>query len=178
MDAMDDKTINIYYRSRTRKMALTIIFVSITPLFLVTGIILHQFRTSYQEKVNAHLVELVQKHKQNIDNFLYQRLADLRVEARTFNFEQLTDESFLKERLALLQQEYGPIFVDLGVIDVKGIQVAYAGPFELGKADYSPAKWFQKATESEDFISDVFLGLRKTPHFIIAITRTWEGELG
>jgi len=176
MHATNDKTTNAYYRSRTRNMALTIIFVSITPLFLVTGIILHQFRDSYEEKVNAHLVELVQKHKQNIDSFLQQRLADIRVEARTFDFEQLSDESFLHQRLTVLQQEYGSVFVDLGIIDAKGIQIAYAGPFELGKADYSSSDWFQKATESEHFISDVFLGLRKLPHFIIAVTKTWKGE--
>ncbi len=174
--AMNDKTTKAYYRSRTRNMALTIIFMSITPLFLVTGIILHQFRDSYEEKVNAHLAELVQKHQQNIDSFLWQRLADIRVEARTFDFQQLSNESFLQERLTVLQQEYGPVFVDLGIINTKGIQIAYAGPFELGKADYSSADWFQKATESEHYISDVFLGLRKLPHFIIAVTKTWQGE--
>ena len=56
-------------------------------------------------------------------------------------------------------------FVDLGVIDASGTQVAYAGPFLLGRADYSDASWFQNAMQREYFISDVFPGLRGFPHF-------------
>ncbi len=42
-----------YYRSLTRKMILTIILVSVTPLILVGSIILYRFHVSYHEKVEA-----------------------------------------------------------------------------------------------------------------------------
>ncbi|MCK5724607.1 MAG: two-component sensor histidine kinase, partial [Gammaproteobacteria bacterium] len=67
------------------------------------------------------------------------------------------------------------VFVDLGVISENGIQIAYAGPFKLGKALYSQADWFQKAMKSKYFISDVFLGLRGLPHFIVAVRDNWMG---
>jgi len=54
--------------------------------------------------------------------------------------------------------------------------VAYAGPFKLGKALYSNARWFQMAMKSDYFKSDVFLGLRGLPHFIIAVRENWNGE--
>lgn len=165
-----------YYHSLTRNMLLTVIIVSFTPMILVGGIILYQFQTSYHEKVHAHLEELVLKHKQNIDSFLQEKLGDIRFLADNFNFEELSDESFLRDRLESLQKEFGLVFVDLGVIRENGIQVAYAGPFKLGKALYSQADWFQKAMKSKYFISDVFLGLRGLPHFIIAVRDNWMGE--
>lgn len=165
-----------YYHSLTRNMLLTVIIVSFTPMILVGGIILYQFQTSYHEKVHAHLEELVQKHKQNIDIFLQEKLGDIRFLADNFTFEELSDESFLRDKLESLQKEFGLVFVDLGAIRENGIQVAYAGPFKLGKALYSQADWFQKAMRSKYFISDVFLGLRGLPHFIIAVRDNWMGE--
>jgi two-component system NtrC family sensor kinase len=165
-----------YYKSLTRKMILTIIIVSFTPLILVGSIILYRFHVSYHEKVEAHLQELVLKHKQTIDNFLKEKLGDIRYLAETFCFDELRDASFLQDRLDLLQQSFGPVFVDLGVVTSRGLQVAYAGPFRLGEALYFEADWFKKAMKTEYFISDVFLGLRGLPHFIVAVRDNWMGD--
>lgn len=157
-------------------MLLTIIIAAVLPMLVVSSIILYQFDSSYHEKVYAHLEELVLKHKQNIDNFLKEKLGDIRLLATTFSFEELSDEDFLRDRLESLQQIFGPVFVDLGVVNARGIQVAYAGPFKLGKALYSTADWFQETIHSENFISDVFLGLRGLPHFIVAVRQNQNGE--
>jgi two-component system NtrC family sensor kinase len=157
-------------------MVLIIILVSFIPMFLVSSVILYQFQSAYREKVHAHLGTLVKKHKINIDTFLKERLADIRLLARTFTYEELSDESFLRDRLDALQQEYAPVFVDLGVINSSGLQVAYAGPFKLGKALYSEAEWFQNAMKTKYFVSDVFLGLRGLPHFIVAVKENYNGE--
>lgn len=165
-----------YYKSLTRKMILTIIIVSFTPLILVGSIILYRFHVSYHEKVEAHLQELVLKHKQTIDNFLTEKLGDIRSLAETFCFDELRDASFLQDRLDLLQQSFGAVFVDLGVVNSQGLQVAYAGPFRLGEALYFEADWFKKAMNTRYFISDVFLGLRGLPHFIVAVRDNWMGD--
>jgi two-component system NtrC family sensor kinase len=75
------------YPAFFRKRIFIIIAVSITPMILVSGIILYQFNRSYHEKVHAHLAELVLKHKQNIDGFLVEKLGNIRVLAKTFSFE-------------------------------------------------------------------------------------------
>jgi two-component system NtrC family sensor kinase len=145
-------------------------------MILVSGIGLYQFQTSYREKIHAHLGELVEKHKQNIDTFLNEKLYDIRYLARTFSYEEFSEESFLQDRLVTLQQEYGPVFVDIGVVNERGIQVAYSGPFKLGRALYSEAEWFKKAIQKDYFISDVFLGLRGLPHFIVAVRDNYKGQ--
>ena len=175
MDQKNQPTSN-FYRLLKRNILLTIILVSVTPMIIVSGIILVQFHISYQKKVRIHLETLVNKHKQNIDFFLKEKLADIRFIIKNFSIEQLSDESFLQDELKMLQEEFGPVFVDLGVINPDGTQVAYAGPFKLGKADYSSADWFQGVIKSRYFISDVFLGLRGLPHFIIAVRESYQGK--
>jgi two-component system NtrC family sensor kinase len=82
---------------------------------------------------------------------------------------------FLSRRLALLKTEYNGVFTDLGLVDQQGIQFAYEGPFRLENADYSGAPWFKAAREKPFYISDVFVGLRGHPHFIIAVKVRSEG---
>jgi two-component system NtrC family sensor kinase len=164
-----------YYRSLTRNMLLTVIIVSFTPMIVVSGIILYQFQDSYSEKVHAHLGELVLNHKQNIDTFLQEKLKHIRFLAKSYSFEELSNELFLQDQLFNLQEGFSPFFVDLGVVNERGVQVAYAGPFKLGKASYSTADWYEKAMKRKQVISDVFLGLRGLPHFIVAVKDNWQG---
>jgi two-component system NtrC family sensor kinase len=164
-----------YYKSLTRRIVIIIVVVSIIPLVLISGTIRYYFQVSYQEKVLDHLKVLQKKHRQNIDNFLSEKLADIKVQAESYTLAQLSDEAFLKERLATLHNAYGRSFVDLGVVNEHGIQIAYAGPFGLREADYSKAPWFQEAMKGQTFISDVFPGLRGLPHFIVSVRQETKG---
>jgi two-component system, NtrC family, sensor kinase len=162
-----------YYRSLTRNMIVIMLLVSIAPLLLVSGLVGYHFEISYREKVVAHLIEMVQKHQQNINIYLNEKLSYIRVLANTFTFDQLSSDNFLEHKLLNLQRGYGGVFVDLGLVNERGIQVAYAGNLKLERADYSEADWFKKAVEREFYISDVFMGLRKQPHFIVTVKRRW-----
>ena len=162
------------FRSLNRNIILIIIIVSVIPLILVGSTIYYQFRASYHAKVYDHLRELVQSHTQNIDSFLQEKLSDIRFLTDSCGRDKLQDEPFLQERLVALQKDFGRDFVDLGVINAAGAQIAYAGPFKLAQADYSDAEWFRKAIQSKYYISDVFLGLRGMPHFIIAVRNSGE----
>ena len=164
------------YRLLTGNLVLFVVATSLIPLLITGAIILYKFRDAYQAKVLDHLEELVQKHSQNIDSFLTDRLGDIRVLTRASAVEQLRNPEFLRRRLEILREEYGGAFVDLGLVDSNGVQVAYAGPFNLSRADYSGSKWFEKTLAGEHYISDVFTGLRGTPHFIVAVTRGWDTD--
>ena len=165
-----------YYRSLTRKLLLTVIVVSFAPMILVSGVIFDQFREFYKEKVYAHLQVLVRKQQRTIDYFLSEKMNDIIYLSISSTFEELKYEPFLRERLDTLQQAYGQIFEDLGVVNDLGTQVAYAGPFGLENARYSEAEWFKTAIQTEYFISDVFLGLRGLPHFIVTVRKNIEGR--
>ena len=153
-----------------------IVVVSLTPLLLTGLIIQTHFSDAYRQKVHEHLSELVQKHSQNIDRFLKDRLGNIRILARSTSLAEVQRQEFLNERLRLLREEFGGVFVDLGLVDTSGIQVAYAGPFNLIRANYAEAYWFKRALKSQHYISDVFTGLRGTPHFIVAVRHSWDGQ--
>ena len=101
------------------------------PLLLIGFIIIQQFGAAYRTKITDHLTVLVRKHSRTIDSFLTDRLGDIRVLARSHPVEQLADQAFLTQKLAILREEYGGVFVDLGLIDPEGVQQAYSGPFKL-----------------------------------------------
>lgn len=165
-----------YYRSLTRNLVLFVVVVSLLPLFLTGAIILYQFKQAYQTKVEENLEVLLNKHCHTIDAFLIDRLADIRVLARSYTVPDLENPDLLKVKLGLLREEYSGVYVDLGLVDAKGAQVAYAGPYNLTGANYSTAQWFHEAMQSEHFISDVFAGLRGSPHFIVAVRMHYEGN--
>jgi len=82
------------------------------------------------------------------------------------------DELISSDELDKLYQrlkEVYPGFVDLGLIDRQGIQLSYAGPYDLEGYDYSQQQWFIEALEKDTYISNVFLGYRQVPHFVVAV---------
>jgi two-component system NtrC family sensor kinase len=61
--------------------------------------------------------------------------------------------------------------LDLGIIDQEGKHLAYVGPYYalMKSATYQNEDWFYKVMSTGVYVSDVFLGFRKIPHFIIAV---------
>lgn len=157
-------------------MVAWVVAVSLAPLFVCAAVLGHQFHTAYRSRVMAHLEELVLKHRQHIDTYLGEASAALRVLTDIAPFSDFTDERRLAGLLAAMQKEHGGLFVDLALVDADGALAAYAGPFRLGRADYAESAWFREARTRELAVSDVFLGLRGLPHFVVSVRRIHEGR--
>ncbi|WP_285906941.1 sensor histidine kinase [Pseudodesulfovibrio pelocollis] len=160
------------YNNLSRNLALGVIGISFIPLLLVGGLIFVQFSSIYTEKVYAHLGAVVDKHLETIDAFLAGKQYEVLYLDKAFTYEQLTTPAFLERTLKDIQQQYGRVFVDLGVIDASGRQVAYAGPFDQLGADCSEESWYVNSRDSKIAISDVFLGLHRSPHFIVTVNNS------
>ena len=145
--------------------------IIIAPLVITGAVNLYQFQNAYHKKVTNELTVMIERHTQTVDSFLTDRLSDVRVIAREHPIDRLREPEFLRRILNVMREEYHGAFVDLVLINSDGIQTAYAGPFNLQMADYSTTDWFQDVTTSESVISDVFAGLRGSPHFIVATHR-------
>ncbi len=169
IDTLPDR----HEQPKTRNLVMTVMLVAGVPLLFIGFIIIQQFGDAYRTKITDHLTVLVKKHSRTIDSFLTDRLGDIRVLARSHPVEDLADTVFLTKKLAILREEYGGVFVDLGLIDPQGVQQAYSGPFNLVQADYANAVWFSETQQSQYYISDVFTGLRGSPHFIVAVKIPW-----
>ena len=155
------------YAKFRRAMTLVVTAVSMTPLLLLSAVLYFSYHAVYEGKVFDHLEAVVERHALAIDEFLFERRQNVRMQVDSYTYEQLRDESLLNDRLRKMQSNYSNDYVDLGLVDEKGLQPAYAGPFRLLQADYGAAPWFRQAIAEDRFISDVFSGIRGTPHFIV-----------
>jgi two-component system NtrC family sensor kinase len=164
-------------RFRVPTATAVLALIIIAPLVITGAVNFHQFQRAYRTKVSNELSVMIERHSLTVDSFINDRLSDIRVIAREHPIERLRQPEFLRRVLNLMREEYHGAFVDLGLVNAEGIQVAYAGPFNLQMADYSAATWFQDAMASESVISDVFAGLRGSPHFIVATQRKIDDEV-
>ncbi len=160
---------HVSYTSLARRISVLVITVSLAPLLLLSFLTAYQFHTAYKAKVLAHIEEIVAKHRQHINNFLQDKLSEIQVLAESLDMAQLSDPNYLEKLLVRLQKHYGASYVDLGFVNSDGDQIAYAGPFKLEHAHYSKSDWFNATMENGYSLSDVFLGLRGLPHFIVAV---------
>jgi two-component system NtrC family sensor kinase len=135
---------------------------------LVLAVGYYYFTSSLQQDSWARLWRIAQDHQRVIEMFLDERRSDLEFIAKTTNFDYLKNPNNLKAVFDHLRAK-SAAYVDLGVFDSQGMHVAYQGPFQLAGRVYSDAEWYHQVREQGYFISDVFLGVRKVPHFIIAI---------
>lgn len=165
-----------YYRYLNRRILANYISVALIPLLLTSVVTFLFFMSAYQDKVLAHLMVLTKKHQQNIDGFLLERSANIQELANSYSLEQLSDEKFLQNSLFSLQKFYSNTFVDLGIVREDGKQFAYVGPYDLKNANYGNASWFREAISRPFFISDVFTGLRGSPHFIVTARGVGRGS--
>ena len=152
-------------------MVIGLALIILAPLTITGAINLQQFQVVYRNKVENELAVMIERHSFIVDSFIEDRLSDVRVITREHPIERLSDAAFLRQALNLMRKEYHGAFVDLGLVNEDGVQIAYAGPFNLEMADYSSAGWFEQAFTNESYISDVFAGLRGSPHFIVATQR-------
>jgi two-component system NtrC family sensor kinase len=163
-----------YRRLRWKLVGITLCF-SLIPLFLLGYVIQDQFRTSYEEKLTSNLRLVVTNKRDTIDMFLAERVAQLQNLANTHSFVEMTDQKYLNSLFDIIHNA-SRSFIDLGVIGQDGRHMAYSGPFDLRDVNYRDEAWFNKVMLKGLYISDVFMGFRNFPHFIIAVKRREAGK--
>ncbi|MDY6863134.1 MAG: ATP-binding protein [Thermodesulfobacteriota bacterium] len=162
------------YKILRRNIVTLMLIVTVVPISLMAFINHHQYQTSLKSEIINPLYVLANKTKHSFELFLEERLSTVRFIASAYSFKDLSDEKTMNRIFRILRKEVGG-FVDLGLIDSRGIQVSYAGPYALLGKDYSKQSWFQEAAVSGAYISDVFMGYRQFPHIAIAAQHL-EGE--
>jgi signal transduction histidine kinase len=106
--------------------------------------------------------------RRTITYFVEERLDALRFIIQEKELRYLKSDVELHYLLRDLKTAFGGL-VDIGLIDSSGVQVNYAGPFDLTGKNYSHQEWFSKCAGNGAYVSDVFMGYRMRPHMIIAL---------
>ena len=165
------------YRQLRRRLLVKLLVAYATPLVILAAFFHYQYDATLREGIDNHLKSVAESHRNTVDLFLKERIANMR---SVFRGAALADlplkgdaEAALKSVLARLQSE-SRAFVDVGLFGPDGVQAAYAGPFPALKGrDYSGEPWFRELEDGERdrLVSDVYMGFRGRPHFIIAVRR-------
>jgi two-component system NtrC family sensor kinase len=155
------------YSSMRRNMIIIMVLVTAIPLGLMTIINALQ----YQSKIKSERVEpmraIVNKATHSFELFLEERISAIRFIGSSYTYDELSDPQTLNRVYHMLRETFGG-YVDLGLINHEGIQVAYAGPYDLLNKHYAQQQWFQEVQVRGTYISDVFMGYRKFPHIALA----------
>ncbi|MBU2646132.1 two-component sensor histidine kinase [bacterium] len=173
----DDVASPLRYQLLKRNIIVIMITITFVPLLSMALINYHQYQTSLKSEIVEPLRLLSNKTVHSFELFLEERLSTIRSIASMSSFADLSDRQKINRYYRILKKEFGG-FVDLGIIDNNGIQVAYAGPYDLVGRDYSKQSWFHEVKVRGFFISDVFLGYREFPHIAIAVQQFQDNGLG
>ena len=162
------------YRSLRRILLASMILVPIIPFVLILGIGYSHFASAVNTHTVSAMRRIVEDHRHMIESFLAERKADLDLVARSYTFDRLAWPRTIKEVFHHLQ-EGSQAFVDLGVFNEAGVHMAYHGPYQLTGKVYRDTAWFQEVMKRGFYVSDIFLGFRNVPHFVIAVVGEDDG---
>ncbi len=155
-----------YHRLRRLSIIITSL-VALVPLFIMTFINYYQAQSSYHAESVFAISRILSNNKQTLEFVIEERRAVLSMIISQNSFEELSNNDKLKEILKDLNNSFGG-FVDLGLIDSHGNQKYYSGPYDLRGINYKDQPWFKEVMIRGEYVSEVFMGHRNIPHFIIA----------
>jgi signal transduction histidine kinase len=163
------------YHRMWRNTVITFVAVSIIPLLGITGLNYYLYHQSYQNELHLPILRTTSITKRSVESFIEERIAAARYVLSRERLADLSDPVRLATIFTQMRTSFGGI-VDIGVVGHDGVMRTYAGPYNLTGKDYQDQNWFGKMLVREIYVSDVFLGHRQLPHFVVAVKR--EDELG
>lgn len=157
-----------HYQFLRRNIAILMLLVTIIPLVFMAAINYLEYKSNLKSEIINPIRTLTNKTVHSIELYMEERISTIRSIASSYSFEDLSNEKTLNRIYRVLKKEFAG-FVDLGIIDENGVQISYAGPYDLLNKVYSQQVWFQEVSIKGSYISDVFLGYRQFPHIAIAV---------
>ncbi len=164
-----------YYKLLKYKLFLTVFVVSILPLTIIYSMSSSYYNRAIRSKIESVLINISENRKDAIELFLKEKTEQLSVIGNLYSYDYLGNKKNLERIFESLQKE-GKDYVDLSIVNQNGKAVSYVGPYNLSGMDYLNEKWFKEAMVRGVYKSDVFLGFRRFPHFIIAIKKPFDGK--
>ncbi len=149
--------------------------ISITPLLIISKINFNEYEKVLSSELIHPVSQLLSNTKQSLEFFIEERIAALTFIIHEHKLEEISSKAKLMRVFSALKRSFDG-FIDIGVIDLEGNQISYIGPYELEGVNYKNHNWFQVVKQKGVHVSDVFMGYRKFPHFVIAMMHEVENE--
>jgi two-component system NtrC family sensor kinase len=163
------------YDTLQRRMIFITLLVSVLPLLVLLTAMYYHFTRVYQDKIEEQMAYRANTHAEAMEQFLKERSLVLGAMADIYSLQEMTNEDTLAKIFDIINRRGGG-FADIGVVDESGQILAYIGNYELKGLNLIKQSWFAKALRHGEHVSDVFMGYRQMPHFIVAIRRHENGK--
>ncbi|OQY50182.1 MAG: hypothetical protein B6230_06810 [Desulfobacteraceae bacterium 4572_89] len=157
------------YRTFIQKMVIITLLISFVPLTLLGYTIYYGFTKIYHQRIEQQMVARVKACARNLDFFLEERQVILSTIAKAGSLSYYNNKKHLRQLFDNINSQTGGGLIDIGVINSSGDHLAYVGPYELQGLNYQKQPWFAQVMINGFFISDVYMGYRQIPHFVIAV---------
>ncbi len=148
--------------------------VVLAPLMFMAVLDYRATKHDVESEIFLNASRLVSNTGRTISYFFAERKSALDFIVHDNYFREDMNPNEIYRVLENLKKSFGG-FTDLGCIDAKGIQRLYAGPYTLEGKDYSNQEWYREVLKRGEYISDVFMGFRNSPHLVIAARYQTEG---
>ncbi len=160
---------NYYTKVWLRLTSVFCLLISVPTLILVL-VTTSNLRDAVIDKTELSLGRLIEHKKDVVSLFLKEKEDLLKLLVGMYPIDFLGRQENLDTLFRAVNQA-GSI-VDLHVIDSSGKQLTYVGPYaqSITGKNYFDAQWFQHVLIKGSHVSDVFLGFRNVPHFVVAVT--------
>ena len=163
-----------YYDHLRRKLRRQLLFAYCAPLAVLAAFFHFQYSSNLRERIHNHIRSLAENQRNTADLFVQERLANIQSAFHPDTLRIPPEDGDTSRVLAELKRA-SAAFVDVGVFNPEGNLVAYAGPYpQLVGKDYRGQMWYPQLNTAERsyVVSDVYLGFRGKPHFIVAVRRS------
>ncbi len=157
------------FRRKWKLVVMLTASVALIPLFFMTWLEYNITIGAVQSEIRIQTSRSVSKIHQAVSYFLsgHKLAIDFILEDNTY--EELRNKKRLASIFESLRKGGVGGFIDIGIIDAKGIQQSYAGPYHLEDANYCNNKCFKEVSKRGVYISDLILGARHLKHLVMAV---------
>lgn len=156
------------YRKFRRNLVLVTSIVALVPLVILTIINYLQDRAAYRAESHYAVSQILSNTKRTLEFVIEERRSALALLIADKPYGTINSDSALAVTLQHLKNSFGG-FIDLGIINAEGKQAYYTGPYNLKNRDYRDQTWFHEVILRGSYVSDVFMGYRNFPHFVVAV---------
>ncbi|MHB8791686.1 MAG: sensor histidine kinase [Desulfobulbaceae bacterium] len=158
------------YQLLRRNLLVTMFLLILTPLFLTSLLSIIGYRELLQKETLNYMHWQGENSRYTLIVLLEKLRKALVITANSYPVTDLSTKDSLDRIFASLKSEYNGL-VDLSLIGPDGIQVSYAGPYDLAGKNYRDSPWYTSALARKVYTSDVFIGFRNIPHFVITVSK-------
>lgn len=158
------------YRCLRRSLLLIMLLITSIPLCVTAGLSFFQYKHLTEEETENNIRWHTESARRSLEVFLDRLKDSMVVVFNSYSVQDLATQQTLDKVFSDLKSKHQGL-VDLSIIGPDGIQLAYSGPYNLRGKSYADSPWYNKALSRRVFVSEVFLGFRNVPHFVVAVSK-------